>query len=132
MTASNNVLTNNASAILSTETDAQIQTSIDATLASVPSTEEIRAALPTLADPEDAISIADERDGMMMESAAATAAGFEHFMATGTVLPIPGFEDLYGHPMIGGPIYSDHAQRDAAFEAELEAECSALLARLTR
>ena len=132
MTFQANLQTNDNSANLSDETTAQIESSICSMLDAVPTTAQIIAALPTVADPENVISIADEREGLMMESAASTAAALAHFEATGCQPAIAGFEDLYAHPMIGAPIRSDYAEREAAFEAELDRECEALFARLTR
>jgi hypothetical protein len=74
----------------------------------------------------------DEIDGKAMESPEDTEARAEHFLTTGETLPVPGFDALYSNPLVGASRRSDYAEREAAFEAELDAECEALFARLTR
>ncbi len=133
MTFQANVLTNTTSANLSDETTEQILASIDAMLSGVEDTETIARRVGEMhGDPADAICSGDEIENKMMESPQQTELRRAHFAATGAVPQIPGFDDLYSNGLVGAPKRCDYAERNAAFEAELDAECAALFARLTR
>ncbi len=133
MTAQMNIATNLSAAAASDETTEQIERSIETLLAAIESTDQIVARAGRFAhDPADAICSADEIEGKLMESPEATEARAAHYLATGETLPIPGFDGLYSNALVGMPRRSDHLQRAAEFDAALDAECEALLARLQR
>ncbi len=133
MTAQMNIATNLSAAAASDETVEQIERSIESLLDSIETTDQIVARAGRIAhDPADALCSADEIEGKLMESPEATEARAAHYIATGETLPIPGFEALYSNALVGMPRRSDHVEREAAFEAALDAECEALLTRLMR